>query len=73
MSWDPVHLPEKPPLHFAWDQLHSELFQLLDQIEVQEDSDLARMRFEILEAHGYKAVAVATNPVIVPFTPRRVR
>ena len=31
------------------------------------------MRFEIMEAHGYEVALEPENPVIVPFTPRRVR
>ena len=57
--------------HAHFDKLHGRLMALLDIIETQHDSTLARRRFDIMEEFGYEAVAVATDPVVVPFKPSR--
>ena len=56
-----------------FDQLHSRLLSLLDIIETQGDSSLARRRFNIMEEFGYETVEVATlDTTVVPFKPRKI-
>ena len=35
------------------DEFVDEILMLLDRIEIEEDSELARQRFDIAENHGY--------------------
>lgn len=60
-------MPITPPKHTEFDELHRRLLALLDIVETQHDSTLATRRFDIMEEFGYETVAVATDPVVVPF------
>ena len=50
--------------HIGFDLLHATLLELLDRIEVGENSVLAGERFEIMENFGYETVFEKPDNVI---------